>query len=173
MKILMLLTLSMLIASVVYGGSKKDSEQGKDSQVVYRAGSQKSFDGPVEYFTGKVRVEMLFPANETAHYSGAYVTFGPGARTAWHLHPAGQHMIVTSGVGLTGTRDGKVIEFNTGDTIWCPHDIDHWHGATPEAPMTHLVITGDLNGKNVIWKEKVTDKEYMDGYNANHPGNTK
>jgi quercetin dioxygenase-like cupin family protein len=169
----MFLTLSMLIASVVYGGSEKDSEQGKGSQVVYRAGSQKSFDGPAEYFTGKVRVEMLFPANETAHYSGAYVTFEPGARTAWHLHPAGQHMIVTSGVGLTGTRDGKVIEFNTGDTIWCPRDIDHWHGATPHAPMTHLVITGDLNGKNVIWKEKVTDEQYVNGYRANHPGNAK
>jgi 4-carboxymuconolactone decarboxylase len=104
---------------------------------------------------------MLLPDNETAHYSGAYVTFQPGARTAWHLHPAGQHMIVTSGVGLTGTRDGKIIKFNTGDTVWCPPDIDHWHGATPDSPMTHLVITGVLNGKNVIWKEKVSDEQYL------------
>ena len=69
-------------------------------------------------------------------------------------------MIVTDGVGLTGTRDGKVIEFTAGDTIWCPPDIDHWHGATPHSVMTHLVITGDLEGENVVWKEKVTDEQY-------------
>lgn len=132
------------------------------SQTLYPAGSQQSFTGPEEYFTGDVHVNMLFPGNETAHYSGAYVTFAPRARTAWHMHPAGQHMIVTNGTALTGTRDGKVIEFHQGETVWCPHDIDHWHGATPEASMTHLVITGSKDGENVIWKEKVNDKEYND-----------
>ncbi|MGD8588425.1 MAG: carboxymuconolactone decarboxylase family protein [Chromatiales bacterium] len=103
---------------------------------------------------------MLFPGNESAHYSGAYVTFQPGARTAWHLHPAGQHMIVTNGVALTGTRDGRIIEFEEAETVWCPPDIDHWHGATPQAPMTHLVITGSKDDENVIWKEKVSDEQY-------------
>jgi quercetin dioxygenase-like cupin family protein len=69
-------------------------------------------------------------------------------------------MIVTSGIALSGTRDGKIVRFNEGDTVWCPADIDHWHGATPDAPMTHLVITGIRDGKNVIWKEKVSDEEY-------------
>ncbi len=146
----------------------KALEPGKDLPVVYRAGTQGAFDGQAEYFTGKVRVEMLFPANETAHFSGAYVTFAPGARTAWHLHPAGQHMIVTSGVALTGTRDGKVVEFKTNDTVWCPPALDHWHGATPDAPMTHLVITGVRDGKNVIWKEKVTDAQYNGKRGGNH-----
>jgi len=134
------------------------------AQTLYPAGSQKSFKGPEAYFTGDVHVDMLFPGNDTAHYSGAYVTFQPGARTAWHLHPAGQHMIVTSGLALTGTRDGKVIEFKEGETVWCPANIDHWHGATPDAPMTHLVVTGSRNGENVIWKEKVTDAEYHGGH---------
>jgi len=129
-------------------------------QTLYPAGSQQSFEGPPDLFTGKVTVDMLFPGNETAHYSGAYVTFAPAARTAWHMHPAGQHMIVTNGTALTGTRDGKVIEFHEGETVWCPHGIDHWHGATPDASMTHLVITGSKDGENVIWKEKVSDKEY-------------
>jgi 4-carboxymuconolactone decarboxylase len=160
-KLILFLMLSMLVAAVGYASSPKAPERGKDLQVTYRSGSQRSFDGPAEYFTGKVRVEMLFPSNETAHYSGAYVTFQPGARTAWHLHPAGQHMIVTSGVALTGTRDGKIVRFKEGETVWCPPDIDHWHGATPHAPMTHLVITGVLDGKNVIWKEKVTDEQYL------------
>ena len=130
------------------------------SQTHYPAGSQQSFDGPADYFTGEVKVDMLFPGNDTAHYSGAYVTFQPGARTAWHLHPAGQHMIVTNGVALTGTRDGRLIEFEEGETVWCPPDIDHWHGATPQAPMTHLVITGSKGDENVVWKEKVTDEQY-------------
>lgn len=159
-KLSLIVTLLMLVASVGYAGSEKAPDQGKDLQTVYRAESQKSFKGPADWFTGDVQVDMLFPSNETAHFSGAYVTFQPGARTAWHLHPAGQHMIMVSGIGLTGTRDGKIIKFKAGDTVWCPPDIDHWHGATPDAPMTHLVITGTLNGKNVVWKEKVTDAQY-------------
>jgi len=162
MKNLTILTIILtFFASVVYAGSEKAPKQGKDSQIIYKAESQKSFKGPEDWFTGDVQVDLLFPSNETAHYSGAYVTFQPGARTAWHLHPAGQHMIVTSGVALTGTRDGKIVKFKEGETVWCPPDIDHWHGATPDAPMTHLVITGVLDGKNVIWKEKVTDAQYL------------
>lgn len=156
----LILILSMFVASIVYAGSEESPEPGQNLQLVYRAESQKSFKGPEDWFTGDVQVVLLFPDNETAHYSGAYVTFQPGARTAWHLHPAGQHMIVTSGIALTGTRDGKIIEFKAGDTVWCPSNVDHWHGATPHAPMTHLVITGILDGKNVVWKEKVTDEQY-------------
>ena len=151
---------SMLFASLVCANSDNPKKGGSDMQTIYRTGSQKSFKGPEEWFTGDVQVRMLFPANETAHFSGASVTFQPRARTAWHLHPAGQHMIVTAGVGLTGTRDGKIVTINAGDALWCPPDIDHWHGATPDSAMTHLVITGDLQGKNVIWKEKVTDEQY-------------
>lgn len=130
-------------------------------QEYYTAGSQQSFKGPEEYFTGDVQVDMLFPGNDTAHYSGAYVTFQSGARTAWHFHPAGQHMTIVSGIGLTGTRDGKVIEFHEGETVWCPPGVDHWHGATPDRAMKHLVITGSKDGENVVWKEKVTDAEYQ------------
>ncbi|MCB2192897.1 MAG: cupin domain-containing protein [Deltaproteobacteria bacterium] len=160
-KLILILALSLLVVSPAYADSPKGPEQGQGSQVLYQAGSQKSFKGPQNLFTGEVQVDLLFPSNETAQYSGAYVTFQPGARTAWHLHPAGQHMIVVSGVGLTGTRDGKIVKFKAGDTIWCPPDIDHWHGATPDSPMKHLVITGVKDGKNVIWKEKVTDEQYL------------
>jgi len=137
------------------------AESSATSQILYSAGTQKSFTGPEAYFTGDVKVDMLFPGNDTAHYSGAYVTFQPGARTAWHSHPAGQHMVVTAGTGLTGTRDGKIIELKDGDSLWCPPNIDHWHGATPDRPMTHLVVTGSKDGENVVWKEKVTEAEYQ------------
>ena len=141
-------------------GQGEVAAEAPTSQTYFPAGSQQSFKGPDAYFTGDVQVDMLFPGNETAHYSGAYVTFQPGARTAWHLHPAGQHMVVTEGIALTGTRDGKVIEFEEGETVWRPANLDHWHGATPHAPMTHLVITGSKDGENVVWKEKVSDAEY-------------
>lgn len=154
-------TLGLLFSMTGFSSQALASEQDKPVQVTYPTSSQKSFKGPEKLFSGDVQVKLLFPSNDFARYSGAYVTFQPGARTAWHYHPAGQHMIVTSGVALTGTRDGKIIRINTGETVWCPPNIDHWHGATPDAPMTHLVITGDLNGKNVIWKEKVTDKQYL------------
>lgn len=146
-----------LLAGVCGSGFAADAAPA--SQVHYPAGSQQSFKGPANYFTGDVQVDMVFPGNDTAHYSGAYVTFQPGARTAWHLHPAGQHMIVTSGVGLTGTRDGKIITIKAGDALWCPPNIDHWHGASADAAMTHLVITGSLKGENVIWKEHVSDAQ--------------
>lgn len=151
-KMMLVMVFAVFAASVTYAD--------QEAQTVYRQSSQQSFRGPADNFTGDVQVDLLFPANDTAHYSGAYVTFAPGARTSWHLHPAGQHMIVTSGVALTGTREGKVIEFRAGESVWCPAGIDHWHGATPDAPMTHLVITGSKDGQNVVWKEKVTDAQY-------------
>ncbi len=152
----------LMVAATAFAADGSTNQAGR-GQIAYPAGSQQSFKGPEAFFTGDVQVDMLFPANETAHYSGAYVPFQPGARTAWHLHPAGQHMIVTSGVALTGTRDGKIIEFKAGETVWCPPDIDHWHGATPDHAMTHLVITGTKDNQNVIWKEKVTDEQYLGG----------
>lgn len=155
------LVLTLFMAPLVHADSGTGAGQDKEIQKIYRAGSQKSFHGPEDFFTGAVQVDMLFPSNDTAQYSGAYVTFQPGSRTAWHLHPAGQHMIVISGVGLTGTRDGKIVRIKAGDTVWCPPGIDHWHGAAPDSPMVHLALTGTLDGKNVIWKEKVTDRQYL------------
>lgn len=153
----------LLAVTSWFSESTSAAEPPPSGQILYPAGSQHSFKGPDDFFTGEVTVDPLFPANDTAHYSGAYVTFQPGARTAWHRHPAGQHMIVTRGIALTGTRDGKVIEFREGETVWCPANIDHWHGATPHGAMTHLVITGSRDGENVIWKAKVTDAEYHNG----------
>ena len=149
-----------LLSSITAISAASVEAETKTEQQVYKTGDLQSFEGPDNLFTGTVNVKMLFPENDVANYSAAYVTFQPTARTAWHTHPAGQHMIVTKGVAMTGTRDGKVIHFHEGESVWCPPGIDHWHGATPEAAMTHLVITASKDGENVIWKEKVTDKEY-------------
>jgi len=154
------LKLFLLLATVVGSVQAFAAEKNNPTQDIYPAESHKVFKGPKDWFTGEVQVETLFPANDTAHYGGAYVTFQPGARSAWHMHPAGQHIVVTSGIGLVGTRDGKIVTIKAGDALWCAPGIDHWHGATSDSSMTHLVITGVLDGKNAVWKEKVTDEQY-------------
>ena len=130
------------------------------SQTVSRAGSQPAVTGSAEYFTGNVRVDPLFAAKETAPFSGAYVTFEPGARSAWHTHPAGQHLIVTSGVGWTQEWGGPTVEIRAGDVVWCPPGVKHWHGASPTTAMTHIALTGTVGGKNVEWLENVPDEQY-------------
>ena len=106
--------LSALAIYAVIAGQPAAADNHNGKQTIYRADKQKAFTGPSEIFTGKVHVTLLFPSNETAHYSGAYVTFEPGARSAWHLHPAGQHIVVTEGVGRTGTAGGHVEEIKAG-----------------------------------------------------------
>lgn len=129
-------------------------------QKVIRAGEQASIVGSAENFNGRVRVDPLFAANEDIKAAGAYVTFEPGARSAWHTHPAGQRLVVVSGVGLT-QEWGKPPQFiRPGDVVWCPPGVKHWHGATPTNAMTHLAVTGSIDGKSVTWMEKVSDEQY-------------
>jgi len=132
-------------------------------QIIESAGSKPSVKASEVYstsFTGTVRLDPLFSENDAAPYSGAYVTFEPGARTAWHTHPVGQRLIVVAGVGRTQEWGGPVKEIRPGDVIWCPPGVKHWHGAAPQTAMTHLALTGVKAGKNVEWLEKVTDAEY-------------
>lgn len=127
---------------------------------IKRVGSQPSTKAPADYFTGSVRVDPLFRAPEPARVGGSHVTFEPGARTAWHTHPQGQTLIVTSGCGWT-QRDGEPIEeIRPGDVVWFAPGERHWHGATPTTAMTHIAIQESLNGKAVDWLEKVTDEQY-------------
>ena len=119
-----------------------------------------SAKGAAEYFTGTVRIDPLFQAPAPARAQGASVTFEPGARTAWHMHPLGQTLIVTAGCGWTQCEGEPVAEIRAGDVIWCPPNHRHWHGATPTTAMTHIAIQEALNGKVVEWMEKVSDEEY-------------
>ena len=127
---------------------------------ITRHGSQPSTIGPAEYFTGTVRIDPLFQADDPARAVGASVTFDPGARTAWHTHPLGQTLIVTSGRGLAQRWGGPIEEIRTGDIVWFPPDEKHWHGAAPTTAMTHIAIQERLGGKAVDWLEKVTDEQY-------------
>lgn len=130
---------------------------------IARIGSQPSIQGPDEWFTGNVRIDSGFQRSEPSRLTGAIVTFEPGARTAWHTHPLGQTLIVTSGCGWTQCEGEARVEIRAGDIIWCPPGHKHWHGATATTAMTHIAIQEALDGKNVTWMEKVTDEEYLSG----------
>ena len=152
---------------------------------IKRAGSQSSKKGLADWFTGAVRIAPLFEAPEYVVPGGARidrkaageaasdraitsqprvraasVTFEPGARTAWHTHPLGQTLIVTSGLGWAQCEGGPVEEIRPGDVVWFAPNEKHWHGATPTTAMTHIAIQEALDGKTVEWMEKVTDEEY-------------
>jgi quercetin dioxygenase-like cupin family protein len=133
---------------------------------VKRNGSQPSARGAEEYFTGSVRIDTPFQGSAPARVGGAIVTFEPGARTAWHKHPLGQNLIVTSGCGWVQSEGGPKVEIRPGDLVWCPPNEKHWHGATTTTAMTHIAIVEQLDGKNVEWMEKVSDEEYLAGSEA-------
>ena len=127
---------------------------------IQRIGSQPSSAGPADWFTGTVRLNPLFKANAPARAAASSVTFEPGARTAWHTHPLGQTLIVTSGCGWAQREGGPLEEIHPGDVVWFPPGEKHWHGAKRKTAMTHIAIQEALDGKMVDWMEQVSDQQY-------------
>lgn len=145
-------------------GETDAAERTKNSEEkameIKRNGTQASVSGPSDWFTGKTRIDPLFDPHEPARAGGASVTFDPGARTAWHTHPLGQTLIVTSGVGRVQVWGKEIQEIRPGDVVWFPPGEKHWHGASPTKAMTHIAIQEALDGKVVEWMEHVTDEQY-------------
>ncbi|SER86713.1 Cupin domain protein [Tranquillimonas rosea] len=127
---------------------------------ITRAGQNPSKPGPEEYFTGTVRLDPLFQAEEPGRATGTHVTFEPRARTAWHTHPAGQTLIVTFGRGRVQREGGPIEEISEGDIVWFPAEEKHWHGAAPDTAMSHIAIQESIDGSPVTWMEKVSDDDY-------------
>jgi quercetin dioxygenase-like cupin family protein len=130
---------------------------------IRRIGSKPSGKGPADYFTGAVLVDMLFEAPDPARVVGASVTFEPGARTAWHTHPLGQTLVVTSGCGRAQRWGGPIEEIRPGDVVWFAPGEKHWHGAGPTTGMTHMAIQEKFESKTVDWMEQVSDEQYDPG----------
>jgi 4-carboxymuconolactone decarboxylase len=151
-----LLAATLITLSLLAQASAQDSQAIR----IMRRGSQAPRQGPVENFTGSVRVDPLFQASAPARTSGSLVTFEPGARSAWHTHPLGQVLIVTSGVGRVQRWGDPVDEIRQGDVVWIPPGQKHWHGAAPDSSMAHIAVSEALDGKAVDWMEKVTDAQY-------------
>jgi quercetin dioxygenase-like cupin family protein len=128
---------------------------------IKRNGIQPSVKGNSDWFTGVVRINPLFAKQEATKGAGALVTFEPGARTAWHTHPAGQTLIVVSGLGLVQKEGKTSIEIHPGDVIYFEPNEKHWHGASKDKAMSHIAIQEEVNGEVVTWMEKVSDEQYL------------
>jgi 4-carboxymuconolactone decarboxylase len=142
------------------GGSAMTTPSAENVIAATRSEAQPARQAPAEYLTGSVRVDQQFQASAPGRVSGARVTFEPGARTAWHSHPLGQTLIVTSGVGRVQRWGDPIDEIRSGDVVWIPPGQKHWHGASPTAAMSHIAIAEQLGGTSVDWMEKVTDEQY-------------
>lgn len=127
---------------------------------ISRLEHRSSNPGPVDWFTGRVRMEPLIQTQAPARVAAASVTFEPGARTAWHTHPLGQTLIVTAGIGRVQREGGEIEEIRPGDVVWFEPGERHWHGASPNLAMTHIAIQEALDGRTVDWQEHVTDAQY-------------
>lgn len=147
--------LSMLPA----GGQSPTSAQAEPIRIT-RSGTQPPQAAPADHFTGAARVDTVFRASAPGRVFGARVLFELGARTAWHVHPLGQTLIVTAGTGRVQRWGDAIDEIRQGDVVWIPPGQKHWHGAAPNSSMTHIAITEQLEGKTVDWMEKVSDAEY-------------
>ena len=118
---------------------------------------------PADRFTGDVWVDSITDGAETGCARLATVRFSPGARTAWHCHAHGQTLHVTDGQGLVQSRDGHTIVMRPGDTVYTPPGVWHWHGAAPDAFMTHLALADssrEAGASDVQWGEHVSEGEY-------------
>jgi len=132
----------------------------KPQLTVMRFGARPVIEGPAANFTGKATIDRQVRPDESKRTMGSLVSFEPGARTAWHTHPLGQTLIVTSGCGWVQIEGGKKEEIRPGDVIWTPANVKHWHGAQPKSAMSHYAIVEPLNGSAAQWMEKVTDETY-------------
>ena len=130
-------------------------------QEIIRCGQQTPIKGSPRFFTGTVRIDPLYAANNAMRSSGGSVTFEPVSRSHWHIHTVGQVLIVTAGVGLTQEWGKPIQEIRAGDVVICPAKVKHWHGAAPGSAMTHISICEETEpGKVVEWLEPVTDSQY-------------
>lgn len=144
----------------LFGDGGASAQQAADVQTVVRAGSRPAVPGPATRFTSKVTVTPIADPRPPGRTSLGAVTFAPGARSNWHVHPAGQILYVTEGCGWTQQEGGPVERICKGDAVSVPAGVKHWHGATATEAMTHLAVTETLDGRNVDWLGPVTEAQY-------------
>lgn len=156
---------SLASTLIILGGMSCPHAFAADSreagQTVTRNEEQVSIPGTEKIFTGNARIDRLYPANNKMRSNGTSITFEPGARTHWHVHPVGQVLIITSGLGRTQEWGKPVQEIRPGDVVICPAGIKHWHGAAANKSMTHIEINEAEEPGNVVeWMEPVSDEQY-------------
>lgn len=148
-----LLAATSLISSVMLSAHAQNIEIAPNGSNATRAGNPSQFTGPV-------MVDALTTKGSVVFAGSGLVSFSPGARTAWHTHPAGQWLYVTVGNGWVQEEGQPVRDINAGDAVWIPAGVKHWHGATDKNGMSHVAVTPYHEGKNVEWMEQVRDTDY-------------
>jgi quercetin dioxygenase-like cupin family protein len=115
---------------------------------------------PAEYFTGTAWVKNLVAPDDGFNSVIGNVTFEPGARNNWHTHPGGQVLLVTEGTGYYQEKGKRIQLLQKGDVVKILPNVVHWHGATPQASLTHIAISTNIQKGVVDWLQRVTDDEY-------------
>lgn len=153
------LSLGVFTAISALAQDKSETNIQNKKMEITKHEAEKLTEGSAEYFTGKVTIASPFASQENNSYRGAMVNFEAGARTAWHTHPSGQTLIITSGKGLVQTEGEEIAEILPGDVVWIPAEERHWHGASPDNVMSHVAIVDPENGKSTDWMEQVSDDD--------------
>ena len=157
-----LLCLAMGGAAAAAGAQSVDSSSATSPTIELRAASASPLAiGAAENFSGTARISSPFQAQAPGRAGGATVSFEPGARTAWHTHPLGQTLTVTAGLGLVQQQGQPAQVIRSGDVVTIPANVRHWHGAAPDASMTHVALAERDNGVSVRWQEKLADADYQ------------
>ncbi|MFB9843572.1 cupin domain-containing protein [Mucilaginibacter ginsenosidivorans] len=125
--------------------------------------SQRTGQSPVRsFFSGGTATVVRMTMPPGLNCGAAKVTFQPGARTIWHAHAGGQVIVVTSGTAWYQEKGKPKQIIKQGEAVVCPPGVMHWHGASPDGPMTHIVTTPNLDRGGVTAGAVVTDQEYME-----------
>ena len=149
--------IAVMACLLTYAGAATSAE---NNVTVTHAASSALTQGDPANFSGSVRIASRFQQASPARTGGGIVSFAAGARTAWHSHPLGQTLIVTSGSGWVQQWGQPARKITQGDMVWIPPKVKHWHGAAKTEAMTHIAIAESWQGKTVTWMEKVSEKEY-------------
>ncbi|WGQ09879.1 cupin domain-containing protein [Pedobacter gandavensis] len=159
MKYLININLACLLA-LVYScnsGPVESSSKTEKTAIIFPKGDKNTNQN----FKGEVWVKSLVETDSLNESAVGNVTFAPGARSNWHIHPAGQILLVTDGVGYYQEKGKPKVILRKGDVIKCPQNLAHWHGASADTAFVQLAITSRKNGPTT-WLQAVTEKEYRD-----------
>ncbi|QRR04037.1 cupin domain-containing protein [Dyadobacter sandarakinus] len=149
------LTMCLTLTSILVAAQQKTRPSTVLSTIF-----PKGQKAPATNFTGNAWVTQLIQPDSAFNIPVGSVTFEPGARTYWHSHPGGQALLATGGTGYYQEKGRPIQILQAGDTVKCPPNIPHWHGASPDAGFTQIAITPNTETGRVIWLQEVTEQEY-------------
>jgi quercetin dioxygenase-like cupin family protein len=145
----------LLLLATACNNKSNTSSAKQENNSVFPAGEKITNNN----FTGTAYLQPLIAADSLNPTAVGNVTFEPGARSNWHLHPAGQILLVVDGVGYYQEKGQPKKILRKGDAIKCPPNTEHWHGASKDTGFVQLAVTNNHKGATV-WLQPVSDEDY-------------